>query len=287
MTPPAGTSAGTVAEALAAASDAFTAAGVEAPRLDAELLLEAASGRSRAQLVADPDLTLDGPQARDFGAMVRRRVAREPIAYILGHRGFRHLELIADPRALVPRPESELLVEIAVELEPATVLDVGTGGGAIALAIADEVPGASVVAVDVSVAALALAAENVAALGLSERVELRTGTATEAAAMAGFDLVVANLPYVSEGDRRSLQPEIARYEPADALFAGDDGLDAIRALLAELAPGGEGPRAAAVALEIGAGQASEVAGLVATAGYDDVETRRDLAGIERAVVGRR
>jgi len=287
VTVPAGTSAGTVAEALAASTDALTAAGVDSPRLDAELLLEAASGRSRARLAAEPDLALAGAQARDFGTMIRRRVGREPVAYILGRRGFRRLELLADRRALIPRPESELLVELAVELDPSSVLDVGTGSGAIALAIVDEVPGAAVTAVDVDGDALALAAENAAMLGLADRIDLRRGTAAETAGREAFDLVVANLPYVSESDRSTLQPEITRYEPVGALFAGADGLEAIRELLADLAPGAAGPRCDAVALEVGAGQAEAVAELARAAGFQRIEVRRDLAGIERVVVGRR
>jgi release factor glutamine methyltransferase len=284
MTPVA---AGTVRDALAAASDAIAAAGSDTPRLDAELLLAEAAGRSRARLAADPDGPLDGREAMAFGALVRRRVAREPVAYILGRRGFRRLELRTDRRALIPRPETELLVEIALELAPRRVLDVGTGSGAVALAVADELPDAEVVAIDVAAPALELARENAEALGLGGRVELRLGTAADAAPGERFDLVVANLPYVREDERTSLAPEIARYEPAEALFAGRDGLEVIHALLAALAPGGPGPDCDAVALEVGAGQAAAVAGLTGGAGFGAVATRRDLAGIERVVLGRR
>jgi release factor glutamine methyltransferase len=284
MTP--GVAAGTVRDALAAASDAIAAAGSDTPRLDAELLLAAATGRSRERLAADPEGPLDGREAMAFGALVRRRVAREPVAYILGRKGFRRIELRTDRRALIPRPETELLVEVALDLAPRRVLDVGTGSGAVALAIADELPDAAVVAVDVSPAALALARENADALGLGERVELQLGTAAGAAAGERFDLVVANLPYVRKDELASLAPEITRYEPVEALFAGGDGLDAIRTLLAALAPGG-GPDTAAVALEVGAGQAAAVADLTGDAGFGAVEARRDLAGIERVVLGRR
>jgi release factor glutamine methyltransferase len=281
------TGAGTVREALSAATDALRAAGADTPRLDAELLLAEATGRPRESLAADPDRSVSGPQARVFGGFVRRRVAREPVAYILGRRGFRNLELLVDRRALIPRPETELLVDVALELEPGSVLDVGTGGGAVALAIADELPSASIVAVDVSADALAVARENSMALGLGKRVELRHGRAAAAAGSGPFDLVVANLPYVPDGDRAGLGPEITEFEPEVALYAGPDGLDAIRELLAALAPGGIGPVAKAVALEIGAGQAAAVAELVRGAGFEAVETRRDLAGIERVVIGRR
>lgn len=280
------TAAGTVREALGSATDAIRAAGADSPRLDAELLLAAATGEARERLAADPGRVVSGAEARVFGGFVRRRVAREPVAYILGRRGFRHIELRVDRRVLIPRPESELLVEIAVELQPGSVLDVGTGSGAIALALADELPSASIVAVDVSADALAVAAENAAELGFGERVEFREGSA-DAAAADGFDLLVANLPYVPDADRALLAPEITRYEPAGALFSGRDGLDCVRELLAALAPGGVGPATAAVALEIGDGQAEEVAGLVRRAGFPGVDARRDLAGVERVVVGRR
>ncbi len=278
----AGATAGSVGEALGAASDALRAAGVETPRLDAELLLAAATGRDRAALAAAPEAGVEAGAARSFGAMVRRRVRREPVAYILGSRGFRRIELRCDRRALIPRPESELLVEVALELGPSSALDVGTGSGAIALAIADELPGCELVAVDTSAAALALARENAAALGLAGRVSFEHGPLPS---RREFDLVVANLPYVRADELPRLQPEITRWEPPEALVSGADGLDAIRALLAELGPGGA-LRAGAVALEIGAGQGEAVAALVRDAGFGDVVVRRDLAGLDRVVVGR-
>lgn len=281
-------SAGTVREALGAATDALRAAGVDSPRLDAELLLAESSGLERSALAADPGGAVSAAAARSFGAMVRRRVVREPAAYILGRRGFRHIELRCDPRGLIPRPETELLVEVALELEPASVLDVGTGTGAIALAVADEMPGVGVVAVDTSPAALALARENAEALGLAGRVELELGALPRP---RHFDLVLANLPYVRDGDWPDLAPEITRFEPREALVGGEDGLDPIRGLLAALTPGSDaadqGLGCGAVALELGAGQASAVAALVRTAGFERGEIRRDLAGIERVVVSRR
>jgi len=279
--------AGTVREALTSATDAIRAAGADSPRLDAELLLAEATGRTRESLAADPDGPVSGSDARTFGGLVRRRVAREPVAFILGRRGFRNIELRTDRRALIPRPETELLVDVALERDPGSVLDVGTGSGAIALALADELPDVAVVAVDVSADALAVAGENAEALGLGDRVRFVLGDASVAADAGPFDLVVANLPYVPTGDRAGLEPEITKYEPELALFSGADGLDAIRELAAALAPGGDGPATAAVALEIGLGQAGTVTELVRGAGFGDVGTRRDLAGIERVVVGRR
>jgi len=270
--------AGSVGEALGAAVDALRAAGVDSPRLDAELMLAEASGLDRARLAADPGGGVPATAARRFGEMVRRRLRREPLAYILGRRGFRHIELAVDRRVLIPRPETELLVELALELEPRTVLDVGTGSGAIALAVADELPGSRVVATDTSTAALEAAAENARRLRLADRVSFLPGSVPEG---GSFDLVLANLPYVAERDWPSLQPEITRWEPREALLAGPDGLDAYRALVPRLSS------SPAVGLEVGEGQAAAVAGLLRDAGFARTEKRLDLAGIERLVVGSR
>lgn len=281
---PAPVSAGTVGEALSASRDALRAVGVGEPALDAQLLLSEATGLSTAALIADPGRAVDPAAARRFATMLRRRLRREPVAYVLGRKGFRRIELEVDPRVLVPRPETEMLVELALELAPRTVLDVGTGSGAIALAVADEMPEAKVVATDVSAEALEVAAANAARLGLSARVRFEHGSLP--AAGSAFDLVLANLPYVAEGEWVALQPEIKEYEPRGALLAGADGLAAIADLIAELGPGGS-VETAGVGLEIGAGQGDAVAVLLAEAGFGEVEVRRDLAGLERCVVGRR
>ncbi|HEX2392192.1 MAG TPA: peptide chain release factor N(5)-glutamine methyltransferase [Solirubrobacterales bacterium] len=294
-------------DALAAAVDALAAAGVEDPRLDAELLLAEASGRDRAALVADREAALDPAAGRRFGELVRRRLRREPVAYILGRKGFRNLELEVDRRVLVPRPETELLVEVALERRPARVLDVGTGSGAIALAVADELPGCDVTATDTSPAALEVARANAERLGLADRVRFVEGTLPDGrdrrrGGGAGvdpsggpeFDLVLANLPYIPEPDWPTLQPEVRDWEPREALLAGPDGLDAYRALSSTLGGSHLAPRASemtatrrvgAVAVEVGEGQAVAVAGLFRDAGFGTVEARRDLAGIERVVVG--
>jgi release factor glutamine methyltransferase len=272
-------------DALAAAIDALAAAGVESPRLDAELLLSDASGIDRTRLISDPDCGIEPGAARAFGQMVRRRLRREPVAYILGRRWFRDLELLVDSRALIPRPETEQLVEVGVELGVARVLDVGTGSGAVALALAAELPDAEVVATDSSPAALDLAAENAARLGLAGRVRFEPGTLP---GDGTFDLLLANLPYVAEGEWGSLAPEIRDWEPRGALLAGADGLDAIRSLLDAIAARAESGEAVAdaVALEVGAGQAMRVEQLVAEAGYERTEVRNDLAGIPRVIIGR-
>jgi release factor glutamine methyltransferase len=289
--------AATVNDALGAATDALAAAGVGEARLDAEVLLAAASGRGRASLIADPAAPLPPAVNRLYGEFVRRRLRREPVAYIVGTKGFRRIELAVDNRVLVPRPETELLVEVALERRPGRVLDVGTGSGAIALAVADELPAAAVVATDTSPAALEVARANAARLGLDGRVRFEPGTIP---AGTDFDLVLANLPYVAERDWAGLEREVTEWEPREALLAGHDGLDAYRALLAPLADGpteclrptfsdapGVLDTAAAIAVEIGAGQALEVAELMRDAGFPTVEVREDLAGIERVVLGER
>jgi release factor glutamine methyltransferase len=274
--------AGSVGDALGAAAEALAAAGVDTPRLDAELLLADATRTDRARLEADPEAGVDATAARRFGVMVRRRIDREPVAYILGRRGFRRIEVAVDRRALIPRPESELLVEVALELRPRTVLDVGTGSGAVALALADELPAAAVVATDASSDALAIARANAERLGLAERVRLESGTVP---AGERFDLLVANLPYVAESEWEGLAPEITRYEPRDALVAGPTGLEEIASLLDRVAAAGGPTRVAALALEVGAGQAATVADLVDGAGYESIDIRADLSGIDRVVAG--
>jgi release factor glutamine methyltransferase len=263
-----------VRDALDSALIALRAARVDTPRLDAEVLLADALGVTRAELLTR-DLAVEGDAVRRFQDAVRRRgVAREPVAYITGRRGFRRLELDVDPRVLVPRPETELLVEVAVAELPrgARVADVGTGSGAVALALADERPDLRVTGSDVSEDALAVARANGERLGL-DVAWVRADGLPEGA----WDAVVANLPYVAEG--AALQPEIARHEPRWALFAGADGLSAIRALAGELGP------IPWVALEHGFDQADAVRALLRDAGYGRVESHRDLAGHERTSVG--
>jgi release factor glutamine methyltransferase len=217
--------------------------------------------------------------------MVRRRVRREPVAYIVGRKGFRHIELAVDPRVLIPRPETELLVEVALELEPETVLDVGTGSGAVALAIADELPHVAVRGTDTSAAALEVAHGNAERLGLTNRASFELALFGSIApikrqSVEFSDLLVANLPYVPDSDWAGLAPEIRNFEPRQALLGGRDGLDHIRALLASP------PDCDSIALEVGLGQAAEVESLVSDAGFPNTERRRDLAGIERVVLGR-
>jgi release factor glutamine methyltransferase len=268
-----------VRDALDSAVIALTAAGCDTPRLDAELLLAAAMGVDRAAIVADPARALEPDAARRFQEYAARRREREPVAYILGTKGFRSIELAVDPRVLIPRPETEHLVEAVLDLPRGSrVCDVGTGSGAIALALASERPDLEVVATDASAEALEVARANAARLGLA--VEFHHGDLL-AAVPGRLDAVVSNPPYVEDG--AELAPDIVRHEPALALRAGPEGLDVIRRLL----PAVGATAAGRVALEVGAGQARAVAELVREAGFLQVETIADLAGIERVLVGRR
>jgi release factor glutamine methyltransferase len=272
-----------VKDALDGAITAIAAAGSESPRLDAELLLADVLAVSRERLLTDRELTVEGPAVRAFQDAVRRRsIEREPVAYILGRRGFRHIELAVDRRALIPRPETELLVEVALGLPNGTrVLDLCTGSGAVALALKQERHDLQLAGADISTAALELARENSERLGLDVRwlqADLLVGLKDE------FEVILANPPYVADSERSVLAPEIMRHEPQGALFAGHDGLDVIRPLLNQLA---ERERVRMVALEVGAGQAPMVAELTRAAGFDEVRAERDLAGIERVVVGER
>jgi release factor glutamine methyltransferase len=257
------------APALAQAAAALAAAGCETPRLDAEVLLAEAVEVDRLTLLARNGTELSERQSRRFDALVARRARREPVAYILGRRAFRDLELAVDSRVLVPRPETELLVETALELpRGARVLDVGTGSGAVALALKHERPDLDVAGSDVSPDALAVARAN---------GELLTG------AGGPWDAVVANPPYVAAADLRALAPEIVRHEPRAALEAGEDGLGVISRLVAQIAVAG----VPWVAIEVGLGQAAAVRKRLAGAGYAHTEARDDLAGIPRVVVARR
>jgi release factor glutamine methyltransferase len=266
-----------VRDALASGAARLAGAGCDTPRLDAEVLLAAVLGVGRERLVLDAFEAVGIEAQRRFSDFVARRAAREPVAYITGLKGFRRLELQVDRRVLIPRPETELLVEAGLSLAAgSSVVDVGTGSGAVALALKDERPDLIVTGVDVSVGALDLARRNAARLGL----DVRFVSADLLHGVDGpFDAVLANLPYVAADDA-SLAPEITSYEPPCALYGGADGLDLVRRLIGML------DGVPFVALEIGAGQADAVALLLEGAGYS-VARRVDLAGVERVLVGRR
>jgi release factor glutamine methyltransferase len=270
-----------VRDALDSALIALTAAGCDTPRLDAELLLADAMGVDRAAIVSDPGRELTPQQARRFQTYAMRRAQREPVAYILGTKGFRTIDLLVDSRVLIPRPETEHLIEAALELpHGARVADVGTGSGAVALALKAERPDLEVIATDASPEALAVARANAERLGLD--VQLLAGDLLESVE-GPLDAVLSNPPYVAEAERVSLAPDITRHEPEMALYAGEDGLSLIR----RLAPAAAASGASLLALEVGFGQAGVVAEIVRKAGFPDIRVIADLAGIERVVAGRR
>ena len=270
----------TARELLASGTEELSRAGVPSPRVDAEWLLAHALGVSRTELYADGgEAPLD--RERAYRELVARRASREPLAYVLGEWGFRRLTLSVDPRVLIPRPETEALVERCLELiadvpEP-RVLDIGVGSGAIALSIADEHPGARVVGTDSSPGALAVAAENAARTGL--RVELVEGELF--AGLEGpFDLVVSNPPYVAPEEVGALPPEVAEHEPRAALVESGATEAIAREALGRLAAG------RSLAFEVADGKAREVSDLLRALGYEKVTIGKDLAGRERVVDGR-
>jgi release factor glutamine methyltransferase len=261
----------TARDALEAAETAIAAAGCSTPRLDAELLITDALGVGREALVMDPKMEIPPAAARLIGEHVRRRVRREPVAYITGRKGFRHIELAVDRRTLIPRPETELLVDIALDLEEgARVHDVGTGCGSIALALLDERPDLKVSASEPYPGAAEAARENAEKLGLPLEVTGDAGLPE-----GEYDLVLANLPYVRDDQWDGLQPEIVNYEPREAFVGGADGLGPIRELIAQT------PSGTRVALEHGDEQGAEVRAML-----DDARSHPDLANWERITVGR-
>lgn len=267
--------------------------GVDEGRLDAEHLLADSLGLSRLELYLQFDRPLTGEELATFKPLLLRRAEREPLQHVLGHATFRELELIVDARALVPRPETEVLVEAVLrwardeEGRDLDVLDVGTGGGAIALSLAREGPFSRVVASDPSADALALAAENRAAAGLDDRVELRRGSVFEPVADGErFDVVVSNPPYVAEKESAGLAPEVREWEPWQALYGGADGLDVLRALVREAPPVLR--RGGLLALEMGAGHGEALMALVEEVeDLRDPVVRKDLAGRDRILLATR
>jgi release factor glutamine methyltransferase len=285
----------TVADAVSGAVRRLReAGGSRSPRLDAELLLAKTLGATRAELFREPGRGLSADEAAEFEGLLRRRLAREPVAYILGHRAFRTIDLEVTPDVLIPRPETETLVEVALEAlraipiagpdpedEP-LALDVGTGSGCVALALAAEDPFVRLVATDVEPGALAVARGNAARLGLARRVEFVLSDLFADVGERPFDLIVSNPPYIPADEYVQLEPNVRDHEPRRALYGGVDGLDVYRRLVPGAAlllrPGGT------LALEVGAGQADAVAGIMEAAGaYTTPATRDDLAGIPRAV----
>lgn len=292
-------SAETVGAAVRRLAERFAAVGIDSPRLDAELLVARVIGADRTRLFLAPERPLgDAEQATLEDLAHRRAEDRESIAHLLGVRGFRRLDLQVDRRVLIPRPETELLVEVGLTLPAgATVIDVGTGSGAIALALADERPDLTIHATDVSADALDVARANRDRLGLAVTLhegDLLAGALTPVGVQAAggpvrgsaetaFLAILSNPPYIPSGDRDGLPPEVRLHDPPGALFGGPDGLDVVRRLLPEAAQAG----ADLVAVEIGVGQAAATVNLMRAEGFPRVEAHRDLAGIERVVVANR
>ena len=274
----------TLGGALAAATARLAEAGVESARLEAELLLaRACDDCARALLYAELDRELTQEQIDAFEANVSRRVQREPLAYVLGEWGFRRLTLKTDRRALIPRPETEIVVERALEhvrgLDEPEVLDVGTGTGAIALAIADELPTARVTAMDVSEDALSLARENLDLTGVNGRVRLVEHDLTSGLGEGEFDLVVSNPPYVEPDELPTLQPEVRDWEPHIALVAAGATEQLAEAARDALRPGGW------LVLETAAGTGDRVEHLLSDLGFENVTITPDLAGRDRVAEG--
>ena len=278
----------TLRQIVAGVAGRLAAAGIETARSDAWLLLAAATGRERASLMAAGADEIAAAEHSRLEEMVRRRSAREPMAYILGEREFWSLVFQVTPAVLIPRPESETVVEAALaevadRRAPLRVLDLGTGSGCLLLALLSELPAAIGLGVDLSPGALTLARANAGRLDLAGRARFEEGS-WGAGLEGGFDLIVANPPYVGAGELANLEPEVREFEPQVALIAGPDGLCAYRALIPDcarlLADRGS------VALEIGQGQGGAVAALLARHGLTVVGRRPDLAGIPRCLVAR-
>ena len=279
----------TLVQAWTRARKQLEAAGVDGPVIDARLLLEAAAGAGRTDILTDPHRPLSAEQAEMLESYLQRRIAREPVSHILGRKGFWTIELKVTPDVLTPRPDTETLVgpllKALPEDQPAHILDLGVGSGAILLALLSERPLAHGVGVDISPAALEVARENAALLKLEPRAALVLAHWAEGQPDAAFDIVVSNPPYIPTGDIAGLEPEVSEREPRLALDGGADGLDAYRALAPEilrvLKAGG------LFALEIGHDQGAAVKALMQAAGAEAVQVLGDLGGRDRAVFGRK
>ena len=275
----------TVGDVLKRSAQYLAARGVDSPRLDAELLLARALGKTRIELYTDYARPLSRGELQTYRALILRRGRREPLAYILGEWGFRRLTLATDRRALVPRPETEVVVERCLELlrgvKRPDVLDVGVGSGAIALSIADEHPGARVTAIDSSRDALALAEENAERTGLAARVRFQEADLHRGLGRGEYDLVVSNPPYVAAGEVETLQPEVRDWEPRGALV-GEGTTEAVaRAAVEALRPGGW------LVLETADGKAPEVATLLQELGFGAIRMTADLTERDRVVEGQK
>ncbi len=275
-----------VGEAVLEAGRRLSLAGVDTARLDARVLLCHVLECDPSYLLAHSEAPLGDEQENLFNRLLERRVRREPVAYILGRREFWELDFMVNRNTLVPRPDSETLIEAALERlsdrnADIKILDLGTGSGCLLLSLLHEFPNAYGIGVDVSVSALSLARANARALGMDGRAGFFGGN-WGAAVKGHFDLVIANPPYIADADVGGLEPEVAVFEPEGALFGGADGLECYRAIVPYL-PGLTSP-GGMVILETGFGQAMVVAGMIRKAGMQVIDIKHDLSGVERCVV---
>ncbi|RKK01970.1 peptide chain release factor N(5)-glutamine methyltransferase [Pseudoroseomonas wenyumeiae] len=274
--------AGSVGGFLCRAGQHLRAAAIENPRLEARLLLSTAMGVETTALLRDSRAPVPPEAARRFAEMLKRRLAHEPMGFVLGHQGFWTLDLAVSPATLIPRADSEAIVEAALQgPAPARVLDLGTGTGCLLLAVLSEHPAAFGIGVDLSPEAAALAAANARRNGLEERATFLAGSWAESL-LGGFDLVLSNPPYIESAVIPGLMPEVALHEPARALDGGADGLDAYRLIVADL-PRLLRPQGRAV-LELGQGQAPAVSALARAVGLEVLGTHADLGGVDRALI---
>jgi release factor glutamine methyltransferase len=280
----------TVREILGKSEGYLREKGVDAPRLSAQLLLAKVLGLDRLGLVLAMDRPLSVEELDGYRPLIARRGKGEPVAYLLGEREFFGLDFMVTPDTLIPRPETELIVERALELFPQGALsrfaDLGTGSGCLAVTLAVKFPQAQGLALDKSSGALAVARENAAKHGVADRLDfVEADFAALPETAGGYALVVSNPPYVTAAEYRECSKEVRDFEPQGALVPGETGLEAVpvvaRAAMARLAPGG------VLLVEIGWKQGSEAAALLAEAGFADVAVRRDLAGHDRMVEGRK
>lgn len=277
-----------LATAIAQAAERLASAGIEGPRREAATLAAFATGRDRTFTFAHPEYELSGEERRIFEDAVRRRAKREPFHYITGIKEFYGLPFCVRPGVLIPRPETELLVEEAISLlssvDRPRFLEIGVGSGCISVSMLKNVPMATAVATDISPIALETAAENAVAHAVSDRLDLVRGE-TYAETSGPFEIIVSNPPYIPTGDRDSLERDVVGFEPAEALFSGEDGLDVVREIAAgapqRLVSGGS------ILIEIGIGQSPAVRVLLENSGLKDVRFIRDLQSIDRIAVARK
>ena len=281
----------TVRDILNESTKALEAADIPSARLDAEVLLSFCLGCDRLEFYKNPDMSISEKQFTAFRNLIARRLQWEPVAYITGRKEFWSFTLEVNSSVLIPRPDTEIIIEEALDVYrnftslPVRILDIGTGSGAIAIALAKEIPGAKVVATDISIAALNLAQKNAATLGLKEKIDFRQGNLFEPVD-GFFNIIVSNPPYIAANDYEELPASVKAFEPREALFAGESGLEFYEKLIYQA--DGYLQKNGWLLLEIGAKQEAGIRGIIKGSGfYDSIEMRRDYAGLPRVIKARR